>query len=618
MADTQATRVPEIPGYRDLVLHRRGSSADIYQAHSEAQERTVAIKLMRLDEMTTYEQYRQELDTAVQLSQHPHVVRILDTGAIGDRPYLVMEFCADGSYAEIVAERGPLAIRDAVDVGITIAEALHSAHLIGFIHRDVTPANVLRSEFGPALSDFGIARKPAELTGTITLNKLTPHHAAPEALRREPQSPQSDIYSLGSTLWQLLVGYPPFAMSGERNPDPFTYRERALHRPPPLVPRPDVPVWLQSEIARAMAKRPADRHPSASAFADALRRGWETDKGQQWQRPVAYPPLSSPPASDDGGTPPAAGAILAADAPAAVSGDGSGAPMGSASAPPGGSPPTSAPPGGSPPTSAPPASAPPGSAPSGSAPPGGPPAALPPQSPAAVYPQSPVAYPHSPAGFPQSPAGFPQSPAGFPQSPVAYQPGPAAAPPGHEPWMRPSSGGPAGAFPPAQPEVGPAPAPPTPRPAEPQWAPVEDERRRKLPVMGFVAAGVVGIVLGAIIIVVLKVLPGAAPPPPEPGPTPSAAPASIAADKAPTGVTIDDKGDKVVISWTDHTGGTAPHYLVGGPEGASPRALTQVEKGVSTVTIDALNPETDYCFTVIAVISVDEVAPSKEKCTNRA
>ncbi|MGH3738574.1 MAG: serine/threonine-protein kinase, partial [Micromonosporaceae bacterium] len=305
MTDTQATRVPEIPGYRDLVLHRRGSSADIYTAHSEAQGRTVAIKLMRLDELTTYEQYQQELDTAVQLSQQSHVVRILDTGAIGDRPYLVMEFCQDGSYAEIVAERGPLAIRDAVDVGVTIGEALHSAHLLGFIHRDVTPANLLRSEYGPALSDFGIARKPAELTGTITLNKLTPHHAAPEALRREPQSPQSDIYSLGSALWQLLVGYPPFAMSGETNPDPFTYRERALHRPPPLLPRPDVPMWLQTEIARAMAKRPTDRQPSASAFADALRRGWESEKGKPWERPASYPPLGSAP---DRGTPdPAAG-----------------------------------------------------------------------------------------------------------------------------------------------------------------------------------------------------------------------------------------------------------------------------------------------------------------------
>ncbi|MQA27158.1 MAG: protein kinase, partial [Micromonosporaceae bacterium] len=297
---------PQIPGYREVRLHRRGSSADVYRATLEHLNSTVAIKLLRLDELTTYEQFQQELDTAVQLSQQAHVVRILDTGMVGDRPYLTMEFCEDGSYAEIVAGHGPLSIRDVVDVGAKIAEALHAAHEMGFIHRDVTPANVMRSRSGPALTDFGIARRPAELTGTVTLNKLTPHHAAPEALQRKPQSIQSDVYSLGSTLWFLLAGYPPFAQRGERNPDPFTYRERVLTRPAPLIPRPDVPVWLQTEIARAMSKRVDDRPPNAKAFADALRRGWAIWKGQEWQPPVAYHPLNQPPAGEaDAGAQPA-------------------------------------------------------------------------------------------------------------------------------------------------------------------------------------------------------------------------------------------------------------------------------------------------------------------------
>ncbi|MGH3739555.1 MAG: fibronectin type III domain-containing protein, partial [Micromonosporaceae bacterium] len=215
-----------------------------------------------------------------------------------------------------------------------------------------------------------------------------------------------------------------------------------------------------------------------------------------------------------------------------------------------------------------------------------------PQSPAAVYPQSPA------AAMPTSPGPYP--------------------PTHHEPWMRPSSGGPYAGFPPVAttpsqppPPVG-VPAPPAPFP------PDRDEptaSRHGLRVAGFVGAAVIGVVIGMIAIVVLKVLPDSERKSPEP--SPSAATASIAADKAPTDISIDDKGSSVVITWTDHTGGAAPHYVVGGQEGASPRALTQVEKGVTEATIEALNPDTDYCFTVIAVVSVDEVAPSRETCTKR-
>lgn len=184
--------------------------------------------------------------------------------------------------------------------------------------------------------------------------------------------------------------------------------------------------------------------------------------------------------------------------------------------------------------------------------------------------------------------------------------------------MRPTSGAPAvaGDFPPAYTPGPPAPAP-APRqaaPAAPEWEPQQSDSGGRFPIAGFVGAAVVGVLIGIVAVVVFMVLPDAKP---KPEASPSGATASIAADRAPTDVKLDDKGSSVVISWTDHTGGTAPHYLVGGPEGASPRALTQVEKGVTEATIDALNPDKDYCFTVIAVISVDEVAPSRETCTER-
>ncbi|MQA24328.1 MAG: hypothetical protein GEU94_02395 [Micromonosporaceae bacterium] len=137
----------------------------------------------------------------------------------------------------------------------------------------------------------------------------------------------------------------------------------------------------------------------------------------------------------------------------------------------------------------------------------------------------------------------------------------------------------------------------------------------------FMAAGVIGVLLGVLVVAVLRLLPASTPAPPESRPSPSpevTATASVSADRAPADVKLDDRGNSVVLSWKDRTGGRAPHYVVGGPDGASPRAMTQAEKGITEVAIDALNPDTDYCFTVIAVISVDEIAPSKEICTERA
>jgi serine/threonine protein kinase len=511
---TDAAPVPAIPGYRDVVLHRRGSSADVYRAVSERFNVSVAIKLLRPDDTMSPDQFRHELDTAMRLSVRPHVIRILDTDTADGRPYLAMEFCPDGSYAEIVSGHGPLSIADAVDVGVKVAEALHAAHETGLIHRDVTPGNVLRSRHGPALSDFGIARKPAELSGTVTLNKLTPHHAAPEALLRQPQSVASDIYSLGSTLWFLLAGHPPYAQHGEQNPDPFTYRERVLSRPTPLVPRPDVPVWLQTEIARAMNKQPGDRHPSALAFGEALMRGWAHWRGEPWRPPTAYPPLDAP-ATD-----------------------------------------TSAP-----------------------------------DSP------TPVAATPSPESR---------------KGPAVPDTDRIGVPADHAPWMPPSSAPPVLLAP--QPQLAPFPTSPQPAPATADDAARSHPPARRMPVVAFLVTAIIGVVLGVLVVIAFRP-DGAVSTRPSASPAPSTA--KIDADQTPSDVRLTDRGASVVISWTDHTGNAAPHYIVGGPHGASPRALTQVEKGVAEVTIDALNPQTDYCFTVIAVISVDEVAPSGQVCTNR-
>ena len=264
---------PDISGYRDLQLIAHGSTALVFRARQERLDRDVAIKVLSVDEvMTTQASVAKELETTVALSAHPHIVSIIDTGTTaGGQPYIVMEYCEGGSYSQILKANGPMPVNDVIEVGVKIGEALHAAHSVSILHRDVKPQNILRTKFGPALADFGIARAADDLAATGTIDKLTPLHSAPEALRRDAQSPATDVYSLASTMWHLLVGRGPFSSPTGRT-DPDEFRQRVEYSLAPSVPRADIPDWLQHELGRALAKDPQARHQSAYAFAEALRR----------------------------------------------------------------------------------------------------------------------------------------------------------------------------------------------------------------------------------------------------------------------------------------------------------------------------------------------------------
>jgi serine/threonine protein kinase len=343
----------------------------VFRAVQTRLSRTVAIKVLLVDgDATTHAQYQRELETTVLLSSQAHIVGIIDTGTTqAGNPYIVMEYCPGGSYAQILKQRGPLPVDEVVDVGTKIAEALQAAHDVGVLHRDVKPSNILRSAFGPALADFGIARAPHQLHGTVSMDRMTPHHASPEAMRKGNQSPASDLYSLASTMWHLLAGRPPFSDPARPITDLDELRQRVLSEPAPAVPRPDVPDWLQRELARALAKEPGQRHPSAHTFAEILRyHAYRArDEMSAWPspspdpQPVPVPPTSAPPFS----------------------------------------PPFSAPPSSAPPSSAPPSSGPPAPAPSSAPPASGPPG--PPQSmPSSGWPAGPGAAPRSAFRWPQA------------------------------------------------------------------------------------------------------------------------------------------------------------------------------------------------------------------------
>jgi serine/threonine protein kinase len=269
-----ATLLPALPGYDHPELIAHGTTALVYRAIQSTLNRHVAIKVITADTAWASVNAERELAMTVALSSQPHIVSIIDTGVTEDaRPYIVMEYCEDGSYARILRQQGPLAVDDVAEVGVKIGEALHAAHDVGIVHRDVKPSNILRSRFGPALTDFGVARAPDELGGTLTREMMTPHHASPEALLHQAQSGLSDVYSLASTMWMLLVGYPPFVDPTRPAIDLHAFRDRVLHEPVPAMPRDDVPSWLVAELTRAMSKQPSQRHGGAIEFAEAVHRG---------------------------------------------------------------------------------------------------------------------------------------------------------------------------------------------------------------------------------------------------------------------------------------------------------------------------------------------------------
>ena len=270
-----SSSTPAIPGYRDFEMVAHGSTAFVYRAVQERLDRTVAVKVLLVDDdMTTADSVEKELEATVAVSNHPHIVSIIDTGvAVNGQPYIVMEYCEGGSYSAILKAKGPLQVTDVIDVGVKIGQALQAAHSADILHRDVKPQNILRGQYGPALADFGIARTPASLAATAAIDKLTPLHASPEALLRQAQTASSDLFSLASSMWHLLSGYAPFA-NPNGGTDPDTHRARVTSdAPPPKLPREDVPEWLEDLLVRGLERDPARRPASCQAFAEELQRG---------------------------------------------------------------------------------------------------------------------------------------------------------------------------------------------------------------------------------------------------------------------------------------------------------------------------------------------------------
>jgi len=258
-------------GFEDLDEIGSGASGRVYRARQQRMNREVALKVLDAapDDRDARRRFERELEITVRLGSHPHIVQVLDAGQATDgRPYLAMELFERGSAGDWLARHGPFTQADAIRAGAAIADALAAAHRAGVLHRDVKPENILLSEYGPALSDFGIARPADQLDRTSSFSQFTPWHAAPEVLLDHPPTETADVYSLASTLFTLLDGRPPFA--GPPGETLLAFQRRVLSEPPRSLPA-TVDPELAEVLEAALARDPDQRIATAAGLRDQLR-----------------------------------------------------------------------------------------------------------------------------------------------------------------------------------------------------------------------------------------------------------------------------------------------------------------------------------------------------------
>jgi predicted Ser/Thr protein kinase len=248
-----------------------GGMSSVYRARDRLLERNVALKILHEHygaDGQAVERFRREARAVAQLS-HPNIVTVIDRGEEAGRQFIVFEYIDGSTLKDVVGERGPLPIREAVELAIGVAHGLAFAHQNGLVHRDVKPQNVILNGDGkPKVTDFGIARS-LDVSGVTQTGTVlgTSHYIAPEQASGQPVDVYTDVYSLGAVLYELLTGEVPF--DGESF---VAIAMRHVHDPAPSVldRRPDCPLRLAGAVDRALAKDPADRFPTMDTFAAEL------------------------------------------------------------------------------------------------------------------------------------------------------------------------------------------------------------------------------------------------------------------------------------------------------------------------------------------------------------
>ncbi|WP_434991873.1 Stk1 family PASTA domain-containing Ser/Thr kinase [Arthrobacter sp. Ld5] len=252
----------------------RGGMSTVYLATDRRLDRRVALKVLYphlADEPGFVDRFEQEAKSAARLA-HPHVVGVLDQGVDDvdgqDVAYLVMEYVQGRTLREVLRDHGRLTPRHALDLLDAVVEGLAAAHDAGLIHRDVKPENVLLSDTGQVkIADFGLARAVSASTGTATLVG-TVAYLSPELVLGRPAEAQSDIYSTGVMLFELLTGQQPFTGG---TPIQVAVQHAQADVPPPSALLPGLAADIDELVQWCTSRDPEDRPVDGAALLGELR-----------------------------------------------------------------------------------------------------------------------------------------------------------------------------------------------------------------------------------------------------------------------------------------------------------------------------------------------------------
>jgi eukaryotic-like serine/threonine-protein kinase len=262
----------------------RGGMATVYRAWDLRHDRAVALKVLHpeIANLIGSDRFLREIHLSARL-QHPHILSVLDSGESAGRFWFTMPLVEGESLRDRLARERQLPLDDALRIAREVADALEYAHQHGVIHRDIKPDNIMLSGQHALVADFGIAVAAGDpgpggrLTETgLTLG--TPHYMSPEQAAGERHlDARSDVYSLGCVVYEMLAGEPPFS-----GPNARAILAKRLNTPvPKLGLVRDIPAAVEQAVTRSLGREPADRFPSAAAFAEAL------------STPAAVPPTSA-------------------------------------------------------------------------------------------------------------------------------------------------------------------------------------------------------------------------------------------------------------------------------------------------------------------------------------
>lgn len=286
----------------------RGGMGQVYKARHQRLGRIVAVKVIRKERCENPEflaRFQREIHAASQLS-HPNVIMVFDADQIGDKHFFAMEYVEGIDLLKLVKQRGPQPVREACDLIRQAALGVQHAHEHNMVHRDLKPSNLLLTAKTGVVKvlDLGLAllKTPivnGDVAPSLTQEGMvigTPDYTSPEQTRDSHNvDARSDLYSLGCTLYHLLVGKAPF--HGGTPAEKLIAHQRDMPRPIEQF-RPDVPPAVSAIVMRLMAKRPEDRFQTAAEVALVLEGCCHSTAREPLRTPVILEPPTDPTSPD--------------------------------------------------------------------------------------------------------------------------------------------------------------------------------------------------------------------------------------------------------------------------------------------------------------------------------